>query len=77
MNPLSPRHLNDRDLFAAAADLARQRSHWRQLAWAGGTQHHTRRQCQLKACERETRIVNLAIVAELRCERDHHARGAA
>lgn len=66
--------LSDRALFSASVDLARQRGHWRHKAWCGGTAQHTRRQCQLKAREREARIVNLAILAELRCEREAGAR---
>lgn len=71
------RLLTDRALFDAAVDLAQQRGNWRHKAWCGGTAQHTQHQCQLKAREREARIVNLAIMAELRCEREHHARGAA
>jgi hypothetical protein len=66
--------ISDRDLFAAAVDLAQQRARLRQRAQAGGAGGQSKRQCQLAARGREARIVNLAIVAEVRCERELRGR---
>lgn len=57
----------DLELYQAAVDLARQRARWRERAAAGGTPHETRRKCQLHARYLASRIVDIAIQAELRC----------
>lgn len=62
------RHRTDLELYQAALDLARQRAYWRQAAEVGSPVF-TRRQCLLRARKREALIVDIAISAELRCER--------
>lgn len=63
--------MNDTDLFHAAQELAQRRQRW--LDRAAGrlpSPESTRRQCLAQARKCEARIVNLAILAELRCERE-------
>lgn len=69
---MSTVHLTDRALFDAAVDLAQQRARLLRAADQGHASL-SRRQCQLRAREREARIVNLSITAELRCEREARA----
>lgn len=66
--------MTDLDLFRAAEECAQRRQRWIDRAAGLLPSEKTRRQCLHQARKCELSIVDLAILAELRCEREASRR---
>ena len=72
---MSNRFMSDAELYQAATTIARRRAVLLRYAAQGNHPLFTRRYCRRRAQVLDGLIVNLAITAELRCERDAQVQG--